>query len=551
MARIFQNRRVSYRLFLNTLYGTAALIVGGASAPYAAASASEKTLVYCSEGSPAGFDPGLYTSGVEFTSSAKTVYNRLVDFKCGTTKLVPSLAERWEISEDGREYTFYLRHGVKFHTTPWFKPAREFNAEDVLFTFNRMRDPNMAFRRAYPTEFPYWHGTGLDQIVEKIEAVGADQMAVRFTLKEPNAGFLHNLAVPFASIHSAEYAAQLLKAGKAADINQKPIGTGPFIFRSHIKDTMIRFDGNPDYWKPADVQLSKLIFSITPDAAVRLQKMKRNECQVAVYPRPADLAPFKADAHLRLLSQPGFSMSYLAYNVRHKPLNDVRVRRALDMAVNKKAIVNAVYESHAQIAVAPMPPLQWSYDKNLQDAPRDLEKAKQLLEQAGYPNGFTVSLWAPPVQRTYNPNARLMAEMIQSDWAKIGVKANIVTYEWAEYLKRARQGEHDTGLFGWNGDNGDPDNWLSPLLSCAAVRTANQAKWCSKHFEELLQKAAHASDENERTRLYIEAQQIFKHEQPFTPIAYPTVFQPVRNNITGFKIHPFDQTIFRGVSIKP
>src|SRR5260363_123819 len=113
-----------------------------------------------------------------------------------------------------------------------------YGAADVLFTFNRMRDPNMPFRRADTTEFPYWHGTGLARLVEKIEALGADRMAVRFTLKEANAPFLHNLAVPFASIHSAEYAAQLLEKGKAPEINQKPVGTGPFIFRSHTKDTM-------------------------------------------------------------------------------------------------------------------------------------------------------------------------------------------------------------------------------------------------------------------------------------------------------------------------
>ncbi|WP_420885904.1 ABC transporter substrate-binding protein [Candidatus Glomeribacter gigasporarum] len=541
-------KRTRRGLFLKTICGAAALIASGAGAPYAAASG--KTLVYCSEGSPAGFDPGLYTSGVEFTAGAAAVYNRLVDFKPGTTQIEPSLAERWEISQDGREYTFYLRRGVKFHTTPWFQPTREFSAEDVLFTFNRMRDPNMPFRRADTTEFPYWHGTGLARLVEKIEALGADRMAVRFTLKEANAPFLHNLAVPFASIHSAEYAAQLLEKGKAPEINQKPVGTGPFIFRSHTKDTMIRFDGNPHYWKPADVQLSRLIFSITPDAAVRLQKMKRNECQVSVYPRPSDLAAFKADANLKLRSQPSFSMGYLAYNVSRKPLNDVRVRRALDMAINKKAIIGAVYEGHAQIAVAPMPPLQWSYDESLQDAPRDLKKAKALLEEAGYPKGFTISLWAMPIQRPYNPNARLMAEMIQADWAKIGVKANIVTYEYAEYLKRARQGEHDTGLFGWNGDNGDPDNWLSPLLSCEAMHTANQAKWCNKHFEELIQKAARTSEEHERTRLYIEAQKIFKDEQPFTPIAYPVAFQPVRKNVSHFKINPFDVTVFSGVTLK-
>ncbi len=355
----------------------------------------DKTLVYCSEGSPAGFDPGQYQSSVEYSASAETLYNRLVDFDFNymPPKIQPSLAERWSISEDGRVYTFYLRHGVKFHTTPWFKPTRAFNAEDVLFTFHRMQNSNMPFRRAYPTEFPYWHFTGLDKIISKIEIPNrSDPFIVRFTLNSANAPFLSNLAIPPASILSAEYAVQLLKAGRPSEINRKPVGTGPFIFEKYIKDVTVYFKGNPDYWKPEDVQLSRLVFAITPDAAVRTQKLKVNECQISIYPRPADILVLQASSNLKRLSQPAFAYSYLGYNVTHPPLNDARVRRALDMAINKKAIIRTVFEGHAQAAVAPMPPLQWSYDKSLKDAPRDFKKAKALLAQAGYPNGFSISL---------------------------------------------------------------------------------------------------------------------------------------------------------------
>src|SRR5260364_165297 len=210
--------RVKHYL-LSILHISAACAFGlGAISPSARA-AIPNTLVFCAHGAPEGFDPVLYTDTYTHSAASATVYNRLAVFERGATKLVPSLAERWEISKDGRQYTFYLRRVVKFHATPWFQPTREFNAEDVLFTFNRMRDPNMPFRRADTTEFPYWHGTGLARLVEKIEALGADRMAVRFTLKEANAPFLHNLAVPFASIHSAEYAAQLLEKGKAPEIN--------------------------------------------------------------------------------------------------------------------------------------------------------------------------------------------------------------------------------------------------------------------------------------------------------------------------------------------
>src|SRR5260363_2919 len=146
-----------------------------------------KTLVYCSEANPAGFDPNRATSGVEYSASAETIYNRLVDFERGTTKLIPALAERWEISPDGR-----------------------------IFTFERMRNPQMPFRRAYPVEFPYWSYTNFSKLIIKIEAL--DSHTVRFILSSANAPFLVNLTDPSASVLSAEYAAQLLKAGKASEI---------------------------------------------------------------------------------------------------------------------------------------------------------------------------------------------------------------------------------------------------------------------------------------------------------------------------------------------
>ncbi len=508
----------------------------------------ERTLVYCSEGSPSGFDPGQTQSGVEYSASAETIYDRLVKLNLDTLRIQPSLATDWDISPDGRVYTFHLRRDVKFHTTPWFKPTRAFNAQDVLFTFERMLNPKMPFRTAYPTEFPYVHFTGIDTLIQNIEA--PDPYTVRFTLKKANAPFLANLAIPPASILSAEYAANLLKADRPSDIDRKPVGTGPFFLKEYVQDAFIRFDGNPEYWKPNDVQVSQLLFAITPDAAVRAQKLKANECQISVYPRPADVAALKADPHLRVLSRPGFTFSYLAYNVTHKPLDDVQVRRALDMAIDKKAIINAVYAGHAQVAVAPMAPVQWSYDSTLKDTPRDLERAKALLAKAGYPNGLSLSLWAMPIQRFYNPNPRLMAEMIQADWKKIGVKAKIVTYEWGEYLKRSKRGEHDAMLIGGISDNGDPDNWLGTTLSCHAVGSANYAQWCNPAFDDLIQKAVQTTDVAQRSQLYIQAQKLFKREQPFTPIAYPTIYQPINRNVTGFKIHPFGLTVFHGVGLK-
>ena len=513
-----------------------------------AASLPDKSLVFCSEGSPAGFDTAQYTTSVEFTAGSYTVYNRLVEFVQGGTDIEPGLAEKWDVSADGLQYTFHLRHGVKFQTTSFFKPTREFNADDVVFTFQRMLDPDQPFHKAYPVPFPYFSDLGLAKNVEKIEAL--DPYTVRFTLKTVDAPFLQQIAMPFASILSAEYTDQLLKAGKASDINLFPVGTGPFIFRSYTKDDTIRFDGNPDYWKPGIVKVSKLIFAITVDPAVRLQKLKRGECQVMAYPRPADIPAVKADSSLAMPSEVGFNLGILGYNTTKKPLDDVQVRRALDMSINKKAIIESVYQGAGQIATNPMPPTQWGYNKSLKDAPYDVDKAKALLKQAGYPDGFDLTLWAMPVQRPYNPNARLMAEMLQSDWAKIGVKVNIVTFEWGEYIRRAHAGEHQAILIGWTGDYGDPDNWLGVLLGCDSVKGSNFSKWCYKPFDDLITAARSTTDLSQRTKDYMEAQVIFKDQVPFTPIAHSTVYQPISKDVTGFKIDPFGPTQFLGVGLK-
>ncbi len=515
---------------------------------HSVAATQDKTLIYCFGASPTGFDANLSGGIPDHTASSVPLYNRLLEFERGGTKLKPGLAESWDISKDGKVYTFHLRRGVKFHTTPWFKPLREFNAEDVLFTFERMRDPKMPFRKAYPVEFTGFYYSGLDEIISKIEALDEGH-TVRFTLNTVHTPFLSKLAAPaVASILSAEYAEKLLKEGHPSDINWKPIGTGPFIFEKYVKDATIWFKGNPEYWKPSDVQLSKLIFDITLDATVRMQKLKANECQVVSSPRLTDIPAFERNLNFQVLSQPGFNVSYLAYNNTHKPLGDVRVRRALDMAIDKKAIIDQVYEGRAQIAVAPMSPLQWSYDKTLQDAPRDLKQAKALLTQAGYPNGFKISLWTPPY-RAYNPNPRLMAEMIQSDWEKIGVTANIVTYDWAEYIKRAMNGEHDTLILGIVSNVPDPDNWLK-VSSCTEIgRSFNFSRWCNPSFDDLMQRAVQTLDITERTQLYTQAQKLFKREQPFTPIAYATGYQVVNKHVTGFKINPFGPTIFSGVGL--
>ena len=506
-----------------------------------------KTLVFCSEGSPEGFNPALYTAGTTFDASSVQVYDRLALFERGDTKVIPGLAESWDVSKDGKTYTFHLRKGVKFHTTKTFKPTRDFNADDVIFSFERQLDPNHPYHKVSNGVYEYFNSMGMDTLIKKIEK--KDDYTVVFHLTHPEAPFIADLAMDFASIFSAEYADKMLKAGTPEKVDHEPVGTGPFMLVQYQKDSVIRYVAFKDYWR-GKAAIDKLVFSITPDPAVRYAKLKAGECHVMPYPNPADLVQMAKDKDINLLQKEGLNVGYLAFNCEKKPFDNVKVRRALSMAINKKAIIDAVFQGAGKVAKNPIPPTIWSYNDEVKDYPYDPAAAKKLLAEAGLGNGFKTNIWAMPVQRPYNPNARRMAEMIQADWEKVGVEAKIVTYEWGEYLKRSKNGEHQTVLLGWTGDNGDPDNFLAVLLSCEAVGSANRSRWCYQPFEDLIQKAKITSDIKERTRLYKKAQVIFKEQAPWVTIAHSVVYEPVRKEVVDFRIDPFGLNRFYGVDIK-
>ena len=508
---------------------------------------SAKTLIYCSEGSPEGFNPQLYTSGTTFDASSRQIYNRLVEFELGTTKVIPGLAESWSVSDDGRVYTFKLRRGVKWHNTLAFKATRDFNADDVVFSFERQLKKDHPYHNVSGGSYEYFNGMDMPNLLKSVEKL--DDTTVRFTLGEPEAPFIANLAMDFASIQSAEYADAMSAAGTPQKVDLDPVGTGPFQLVGYQKDAVIRYKANPDYFR-GKAAIDNLVFAITPDASVRYAKLKAGECHVMPYPNPADIKAMQRDANIRVLEQEGLNVGYLAFNTQKPPFTDRRVRQALNHAVNKQAIIDAVFQSAGRIAKNPIPPTMWSYNDNVEDYTYDPERAKQLLAEAGYGNGFETDVWAMPVQRPYNPNARRMAELIQADFAKVGVTAKIVSFEWGEYLKRSKDGEHQTVLLGWTGDNGDPDNFMYVLLGCAAVDGANRAKWCHKPFDDLLVQAKRTTDAAKRTALYMKAQEIAREEAPWVTIAHSVVYMPMRQNVTGYKIDPFGGHVFYGVDLK-
>lgn len=476
------------------------------------------------------------------------MFNGLTTFERGTTNVIPALAEKWDVSEDGKTYVFHLRKGVKFHSNKDFKPTRDFNADDVVFSFNRQLDPNHPYHKVSGVSYEYFIGMDMQNIIDKVEKV--DDYTVKISLKVPNAPFLANLAMDFASIYSAQYADAMAKAKTPEKLDSAPIGTGPFEFVSYQKDSAVRYKAFENYWQ-GKAKIDRLVFSITPDASVRYAKLQKGECHAAPYPNPADIAKLKADSNITLLTKPGLNVGYLNFNVQKAPFDNVKVRQALNYAVNKDAIIESVYQGAGQVAKNPIPPTMWSYNDEVKDYAYDPEKAKALLKEAGFENGFETDLWAMPVSRPYNPNARRMAELVQADWEKVGVKAKIVSYEWGEYLKRMRAGDHQTGMMGWTGDNGDPDNFLNTLLSCAAVESgSNYANFCHKEFNDLVTKAAQVTDPAERTALYQQAQLVFKEQAPWITIAHSTTYFPVRKEVKGYVIDPFGLHNFYAVELE-
>jgi len=513
-----------------------------------AAPVQAKTLVYCSEGSPEGFDPALYTSGTTFDASSRHVYDGLVRFERGTTKIAPALAESWTISDDGLEYTFKLRKGVKFHTTDFFTPSRDMNADDVVFSFARQLKADHPWHEyTAGAAWEYFNGMSMPDLLKDI--VKVDDYTVKFVLNRPEAPMIANLGMDFARIMSKEYADQLAAADKMEDLNQAPVGTGPFKFLAYQKDAVIRYQAHDDYWQ-GRAPLDDLVFAITTDQSVRQQRLEAGECHFDPYPNPANLDALASNADIKLMSQEGLNVGYLAYNTQVAPFDNVKVRKALNMAINKQAILDAVFQGSGKAAKNPIPPTIWSYNDNVKDDPYDPAAAKAMLEAEGV-SGLSMEIWAMPVQRPYNPNARRMAEVIQSDFKAIGVDVEIVTFEWGEYLKRSKEVDRKGAvLLGWTGDNGDPDNFLAVLLGCDAVGGSNRAQWCNDEFEALIQKAKVVSDPAERTRLYEEAQVVFKREAPWATIAHSVVNVAMSNKVVGYKIDPFGGHPFYGVDLK-
>lgn len=505
-------------------------------------SLKSQSLVYCSEGSPTTFNPQQATSSFTLDASAPVIYNRLLELNPDTGELEPSLAESWEISDNGLHYVFHLKQGVHFHHTAYWTPTRNLNSEDVLFSFNRQRLSSHNFHNVGTGKYPMFEANGLKELIRDI--IKIDEHTVEFILTKKSPRFLNFLSMEFASIESEEYATSLMDNRRRFE--HFPIGTGPFKFQQYVPDTFIRYHRNDEYFN-VPPKFKTLVFAITSNASTRLAKMITHECDVMSQPLPNQLDIIRNSKSLQLETQPGLNVAYWAFNTQKKPFDDIRIRKALSLAVSRTNIIKIIYNGGAHIARSPLPPNMLGATTPLPQIKLNRAESRRLLKLAHWDSNFVVDIWAMPVQRPYNPDAKRMAELIQDDLAKVNVKSRIVSYEWGQFLARLRKGEHQTVLLGWSADNNDPDDFLTPLLSCHGAETGtNRAFWCDPDFDKNLRLSV--LTDGEKKLLYLaNAQQIFKNQLPWLPIAHSKQFLAFQNDLSGIKLTPTGRVDFSHV----
>lgn len=506
-------------------------------------------IVYCSEGSPSTFNPQLDTSGTTADAASHQLYDRLLEFDPVTSKITAGLASSWLVSDDGLVYTFQLQKGVQFHSNQYFTPKRNFNADDVLFSFDRWRLKEHPYHSVSNATYPYFISLELDSLIKDVKRINGYRVEIH--LNQPDSSFLANLATDFAVILSAEYGARLLELGLPNLIDEVPIGTGPFTFSKYQKDQYIRYMRHDTYWKGVS-SVEQLIFDITPSGSLRLAKLMTGECDVISLPAHSELDIIRERDNLVLDEKPGLNVGFWAFNTEKPPFDNPEIRRALAMAIDKSTLLEAVYFGSAIQATGILPPSSWAFQPDLRDTAYNPVLARELLEKNGINDGFEMDIWAMPVERSYNPNALMMAELIQNYLEQINIRANIVSYEWSSFRRRLRDGSHDSVLIGWSADNGDPDNFYRPLLSCASIPSGtNRAKWCSPQFDELINEALTYTDVDTRAALYQSANAIIADQIPLIPIAHAFRYQAARSNISNLHINPFGGIRFAGVTKQP
>ncbi|WMC11564.1 ABC transporter substrate-binding protein [Oceanimonas pelagia] len=504
---------------------------------------AKESLLYCAEGAPLTFNPQLAASTQTLDATAHQLYDRLLDINPVTLQPEPALALSWHRSDDGLRYRFTLRPGVQFHHTAGFTPSRPFNADDVVFSFQRLIDGNHPYHAVSGGHYPFFDSIGLSGLIREVRALGPRE--VEFVLSRPDASFITNLATDYAVILSAEYGAQLLAAGTPALLDQQPVGTGPFLLAQYRIDDFIRYHRHPGYWR-GEVALAQLVFDITPKSSKRLAKLLTGECDVMAHPGASQMAVIKSHPELVLDQATGMNVSVLALNTQKPPFDDVRVRKALALALSRDDILQAVYFGIGSAAESVLPPVSWGYHPNLLMPLPDAARARWLLAQAELADGFDMTLLLPAGARSFNPDSLKTGQLIQRRLGELGIRVRLQSLEEQILRRELMAGEQDAVLTGWSADNPDPDNILHNLLSCQAIATGtNASRWCHPLFERQLAAALTAPNLSERIGYYHRAQEIMQLDMPLIPLNHTLKQQAHRRTVHGLQLRPYGGVALR------
>ena len=493
-------------------------------------SAKNTGAIYCVDSFSQYLNPQVLGSSPFAASLSQQVYNRLVQINPVTQRLEGALADSWDVSKSGLVYTFNLRQDIPFQHTDWFAPSRMMNADDVVFSFERIIDHDNPFHTIGNIHFPFFDNLDFENTLSSVKKI--DNYQVQFVLSHPNSAFVSALASDYAVILSAEYAAQLRKQKKLYNLDEMPVGTGPFQLNEKRNWEYLRLTRNPLYWD-SHSDLRQVIFDYTPRASKRLTKLFTGECQVIASPAASQLPFIHKNPRTLLDIQNSMNTTFLVINTRKKPFNDKRVREAIAMAINKDNLQQAVFFDTGETANSLLPPASWANDPNLEDYPNDIDQAQKLLKEAGYPDGLTMTLWVQPTARTYNPDASKTAQILQGDLARIGIDIEIIETRWSYIRNQLIKGNHDLALMTWIADNDDPDNFMRPLLSCNNNRNQNNnySGWCSRDFDSTLNEALATQRLSERIMKYHQAQEIIFDEIPVIPLAHALTVNAYSKNM--------------------
>ena len=517
------------------------------------------TFVFGASGDAANLDPGNVTDN-ESMERMDNIFECLVGFKPGTTEIQPWLATSWDISLDGKEIVFHLRKGVKFHD------GTDFNADAVVFSFARQYDSNNSYYQY--GEWALWKA--LLGAIEKV--VKIDDYTVKLVLRRKNAAAITSLTMMYAVAIVSPANAEKYKE----DAFKHPCGTGPFKFVEWVKNDHITLEANENYWggKP---KLDKLIFKVIPDPSARLMALEVGEVQGIEYPNPADFERIKANKDLVLMSAAGMNIGYMAINTGYgykdanengvrdpdepwvktpgylEPLTKKKVRQAINMAIDKQSIVDNIYMGTAIKAKNGIPPFMLGYNDAVEDYPYDPEKAKVLLAEAGYPDGFDVTLYVMPVSRAYMFDPPKIGEAIQSYLAAVGIKVEFYQADWGTYLQEVEAGKHQMCLLGITGDTGDTDDFMSYCYApnSAAIGTAsNQAFYNNEEVQDLISKSLQTYDKDERVEYYKKVQEIIHEDAPWVYMAHSNQNLVFSATVHDFVLYPTSRIFFYPVWIE-